>query len=77
METKRLGYVLVMLCLVLSALFATPSKADCTGDLCGCDVAEAACEAACMNPDGCGCEIKAVHCSVCCCCDGSCPPYCG
>jgi hypothetical protein len=75
MKTKVV-FMLVMLCLVMLALVMTPSEviASCSGDDCGCNIAEAACEASCPPPPGSNywqCVLKCVReetkCGIACC----------
>ena len=75
MKTKVV-FMLVMLCLVVLALVMTPSEviASCSGDDCGCHIAEAACEASCpppLDPNGRQCVLKCIHqevkCGIACC----------
>lgn len=74
MKTK-LVYLFVMLCLVVMTIVTTPSRVSaCSGDDCGCGLANIACQAECPpdpDPNHYNCVRSCLHeclaCSVACC----------
>jgi len=85
MLRKKLGYMLVMLCLVVSAIMTAPHPvaASCSGDDCGCGVDRIECVAECPpDPDPARptclthCISVEARCGICCCCLSDCPTYC-